>query len=295
MSEDMRAECKNICELCGSPHFEFYRKAKSLYSNDYYDLIRCRRCKLVCVSNKLANEDIHNLYKSDENMVSYFKAKEKNDHILFQTLIKELSTVCKFKSGMKLLDIGCGTGTLLRIAKSQGWDVTGIELNGHAVKYAQETSGLNVIQGSLTDDIFPPESFDLITIIQTLEHIPTPMGVLKTLHKILKKEGMIYVEVPNLNSIFVLANRFLKIKDFSCTIDPTAHLFYFTSKTLNEMLESCGFITISIHAGFNKYLLEILIESPILKKLLSLPYRALYKIYNAFDVGMSLSAVAVKR
>ncbi|NWF75242.1 MAG: class I SAM-dependent methyltransferase [Nitrospirae bacterium] len=290
---------KKICNLCGSISFRLYKRVKSLYSDDWYDLIRCRVCGLVCVSNEISHKDLIDQYRDNENTVFYFKEKEETDKIIFCYLIKEVLQYLKFEPGMRLLDIGCGIGTFLKTAKSKGFHVTGLEPNVQSVTYAKETYGLNIIQGHLQEATFTPESFDLITIIQTLEHVPDPLGALKRSNKILKKKGMIFIEVPNLSNIYCLSNRFLNTRDRSHTFDPTAHLYYFTSMTLKKIVQSAGFSPISIYSGFNQSMLQIFfnrraLSNIFLKNILFVPYRILCRLSNFLKIGMSIRIIAIK-
>src|SRR3990172_2581634 len=148
------------CTLCGGTSFSLYVKARSLYSDKLYDIVRCRKCNLVSTASPPDN--ILGVYINADNFVSYFTDKEERDQAFFSAVINELLHYQKFREGMKLLDVGCGTGAFLRVAKSAGWDVTGIEPNKDAVKYASEKFDLNIIQGALNYDTFGLETFNLI-------------------------------------------------------------------------------------------------------------------------------------
>lgn len=281
------------CNLCGGRSFKLFKKAKSLYSEDFHDVIQCARCGLVCVSD-VDPERVIDVYRNDPNSVTYFLGRQRRDGVLFNSTLKELSNYREFRSGMRLLDIGCGIGTFLNMARSEGWDVTGLEPNVSAAQYAVKTYGLNVIQGTLNETSFPAESFDVVTMIQTLEHVPDPMGVLAIAQKILKRNGLIYIEVPNLHNISFLAGRFLGVKDRVNTMDPTAHLFYFTSGTLKKMVQSSHLVPLLLYSGFNKSMLDMVMRNSFIKRVLSLPYRVLCKITRISRTGLSIQMIGRK-
>jgi len=235
------------------------------------------------------------IYINDENFVSYFNNKEEKDRILFSAAVKEFMKYVKFREGLKVLDIGTGTGTFLRVARHFGWDVTGIWPNRNAANFASEKYNINIIQGALQHDTFPPETFDLITLFQTLEHMPNPMETVLICHNLVKKGGMVLVEVPNLHNLSFLLSKLLNIKGCAQTLDPTAHLYYFTSTTLERMILRANLYPIVRYAGFNKALIDVALRNDTDRKLLSYPYRVMCSLADIFRIGLALTVIAQKR
>ena len=164
-------------------------------------------------------------YVQGDNFVSYFKEKEGWDAVFLKDIACQLSAYFECRSGLKLLDIGCGTGTFLRIVQDMGFDAVGIEPNKKAAEYAADKNHVTALQGTLDDYDFSPETFDAVSLIQTLEHLPDPLKTLSDIRMVLKKGGAVFIEVPNFSNIFFLASRLFGIRDRSMTIDP-AHVSY---------------------------------------------------------------------
>jgi len=98
-----------------------------------------------------------------------------------------------------LLDVGCGSGELLDVARQLGWNAQGIELDHKAVITAR-LSGHRVTEG--TYDLLEQynNEFDCVVCSHVLEHIHEPLELLKLISKVLKKGGTLLLAVPNSKS-----------------------------------------------------------------------------------------------
>jgi len=99
------------------------------------------------------------------------------------------------RSDLKILDVGCGEGDT-SLSLSQFGTVYGLDFNAPFLRMAQDRGLHNVVLGSAFELPFLREAFDLITILDVIEHIQDDVGVLLALKKVLKKDGIIFVSVP---------------------------------------------------------------------------------------------------
>ena len=105
------------------------------------------------------------------------------------------------KSG-KLLDLGCGVGNFLAAARDAGFDVTGIELNHNAVRFAHEYYGLRCVFAIRPEQFratHTSEKFDVVTFFEVLEHQEDPRGFLDVAKDCLAEGGYLALSVPNRN------------------------------------------------------------------------------------------------
>ncbi len=96
----------------------------------------------------------------------------------------------------KLLDIGCGSGSLLRHAK-RWFKCEGVEPSAGAATECRK-QGLEVTNGFFEDVDLPAESYDVVTMYAVLEHVYDPVKVLSKANHILKPNGIVAIKVPKL-------------------------------------------------------------------------------------------------
>jgi SAM-dependent methyltransferase len=136
----------------------------------------------------------------------------------------------------RVLDVGCGTGGNLVTLQQQGWDVHGIEMSGTAVALARERVGDRIHHGTLETAPYADESFDVIFMSHSLEHMFSPVATLERLRGLLRPAGMLVIAVPNVGS--------LEAKLFGkwwVPWDPPRHLYHFEKETLRKVLERAKF------------------------------------------------------
>lgn len=146
----------------------------------------------------------------------------------------------KFRLTNNLLDIGCSNGYFLEVAKKRGWNVFGQEFARECIEVCKN-KGIIIKQGYLEEINFENNFFDVITSFEVIEHINTPNSHTKTIHRILRNQGLFYFTTPNFNSIsrLLLGNKWN-------IIEYPEHLAYFTPRTINHLLYKNGFKKIKI-------------------------------------------------
>ena len=138
------------------------------------------------------------------------------------------------RPGMKVLDYGCGTGVSLLEIQALGGEAYGIEADPN-VRPVAEALGLRIHFGSLDDDPFPGERFDLIVLNQVLEHIPDPLGLLGRLRERLAPGGRLILSFPNAASFYarLFGRRWINWH-------VPYHLHHFTRRSCRELFRRGG-------------------------------------------------------
>ncbi len=167
----------------------------------------------------------------EDIMYDYFYRIE-NKHWWFQSrreiILRLINKYYSKKADCKVLDIGCGTGSMLNYLFSYG-EVQGIDCSKKAIDYSKKKSpNAKVSIGSLPYDL-PREKFDLILSLEVLEHVDKDDEALKSINNILKPEGTFILTVP--------ANQFL----FSAHDRINLHKRRYSLKELKLKLEKAGF------------------------------------------------------
>lgn len=113
-------------------------------------------------------------------------------------------------AGKKILDIACGWGEVLALAKEKGLEVFGIDISKHAIKLARERIGGGNLQVAQAEKLpFKDNTFDYIVCIGSLEHFDSPEKALKEMSRVIKPNGRILIRVPNL---YFLGHIFMAVR-----------------------------------------------------------------------------------
>lgn len=182
-------ETKDPCNLCGG------HKAKLLQRLDKGNAVKCKNCGLIFVDPMPEINDYDEIYGEKYYEGGWrFSKRGYTDPLLQDIQIKgykrELKEVEKFLDGKgRVLDIGCGDGSWLHVAKVNGWDTFGVESSEYSRNIAINKYDLNVIGGTFEEATFPNEYFDLIVMRHLIEHLRTPLQSLEICNRILKRGG----------------------------------------------------------------------------------------------------------
>lgn len=134
----------------------------------------------------------------------------------------------------KIVDIGSGYGLFLKGLAERGYtNLYGCEPNIEAARNLKENFGFRVLNAALGDASLPKEEFDAVTLVAVVEHFTAPIVALRHIYNLLKPGGIFYVNTPNLLDLVLRAgwNKFFKF----------VHTFYFTDKSLKNILRRAGF------------------------------------------------------
>ena len=145
-------------------------------------------------------------------------------------------------SKVRILDIGCGTGSLTLIAnRDKDNDVVGLEPDAERAAAAADR-GLSVVNSELTADFLTEHGpFDAIILADVIEHLPSPTAMVALAASGLKPNGLLFVSVPTVAHWSVRLNLLFGRFDYEeVGIMDATHLRWFTRRTLQEFLEHCG-------------------------------------------------------
>ncbi|MFA5370474.1 MAG: class I SAM-dependent methyltransferase [Sideroxydans sp.] len=135
-----------------------------------------------------------------------------------------------------LLDVGCGGGRFLRRMQKHGWLVAGTDFDEQAAAKVTRRYGIVTHVGDLPQCGLPAESFDAITLSQTIEHLYDPLGTLRECLRLLKPGGLLVMTTPNANS--------LGATEFGANWrgwEAPRHLHLFTVESLSALTRRTGF------------------------------------------------------
>ncbi len=191
----------------------------------------CKNCGLISQDLSFSEKELEKAY-SEGSDKKYFEQLKQREHLF----TRSIQRIEKFINPPgRLLDVGANAGIFLNIARKSGWTVEGIDPSVWSRKEAKRRFGIKVKNIIFENFKEKPGSFDLITMWDVLEHYVDPLAQLKKARVLLKKNGILALTTININSWFS------KLLGSHWTWLIRIHLWYFTHRTLTEMIKKANF------------------------------------------------------
>jgi 2-polyprenyl-3-methyl-5-hydroxy-6-metoxy-1,4-benzoquinol methylase len=246
---------------------------------------RCPSCSLIFAEQGEDNKTVIAYYRD-----RYFDAGAQ-DQISEQRqeiFCYILTVLAKFQKPGSLLDVGCGCGFFLNEAKARGWQVMGVDPSRKSIDYARSLIGEAALCGTI-DDIPADRRFDVIALVNVLDHMVDFRQQLKKIYSLLAPDGILYLRFPNglFHSSVMRLFRILSAERFINSF-LIFHEYAFTPKVIRRCLHDMGFIDIRVlnapltggHLAIGGGTLSRLIRN-ILKRLTW----AMFKFLEVFSMG----------
>ena len=152
---------------------------------------------------------------------------------------------------LSLAEIGCGGGFFLEAARAHGIAVRGVEPAADGAEHARSSLGLDVTTGRFEDvDLRGP--FDAVCAFHVLEHVDDPVTFLERSRGLLAANGVLGLEVPNLDSA-----RARRDRDRWFNLVPDFHLWHFSPASLLRLVTSSGFRPLSVDTAFPRHYFRV--------------------------------------
>ena len=191
------------CIICGSSIL------KSHFRLPYFSVLQCGEYGIMFKSSVLEEdkqEKLEELYNSEKYWGNPQCRAETVDYDvhhkrvrIYRRVLQKLAELSPQKG--RLLDVGCAKGVFLDVARREGWQPIGLEISSFASQYARDNFGLEVFTGTLEEAPWLDASFDVITMLDVIEHSTDPSHVLLQARRLLRAGGILVIEMPNARSI----------------------------------------------------------------------------------------------
>lgn len=241
------------CPLCQG-------KIKFRYTIERFDppfsIYRCESCGLEMQHPLPENPDLYydDGYYTGKSGFSY-RDERRTEHFDDYVLKARLKTIGRYvPPPADFLDVGCSFGAFVRQAGKQGYRARGMDVSSYAVNAARE-SGLDVVRGKPGTGNLAPESQDIITLVEVLEHLENPDSSLKELAAALRPGGLLLLQTANFEGL--QAKR--AGKDYHYYLP--GHLYYYSTRNLESFLKKNGFVQVIFYRGVDFGLRPKLLKS----------------------------------
>lgn len=173
-------------------------------SPDEFLAVRCRRCRLVYLNPRPADDESARVYPDHYHAFQFRPAEYGFVYRVRRRLeARRLLRWCRgLPADARILDVGCGDGFHLGLLREFGeptWTLEGVDADARAVTPAR-AGGLTVHHGEIEALSLPAGVYHLVLLVMTVEHLPDPLGTLKAVARLLAPGGRVVVVTDNVGS-----------------------------------------------------------------------------------------------
>jgi len=222
------------CYLCNSGKFKLLHHDPQSGCS----IAKCTKCSSIYTRKRWKEDDLEKKYSNDSYYTQRCAASWTDLWLGSQKMeLKYIERIAGIKGS--LLDVGCGGGAFVSVARKCGWDAFGIDHSHSGITHAVEHWHLP--QSSVICADFMRYDFgmifDVVTTFHVLEHIYYPLQFLSRVRNIIKEDSLFVTAVPNFGSIDLkISPELMKI-----TVDLPFHVSHFTPESLTRLLHAGGF------------------------------------------------------
>jgi len=219
------------CDLCGGSIFEEISDRDRL-GNELHTAV-CLGCGLVS----------HMPVPSEAEVAEYYAMQYRRDYHN-ETIPSPRRIMRAWKNGERIharlgphlrpgtsvFEVGAGIGCTVKVFEQNGFDAAGAEPNRDFNLFTRERLKANIANTNLFD-LPKAKAHDAVLLIHVIEHFTSPTRALRHIHAMLRDNGLLYIECPNLTAPFATFSRLFHY----------AHIYNFTPRTLADLAAKCGF------------------------------------------------------
>lgn len=225
------------CALCGSVGRSVVMHKAAVIVDRTFEIVRCDDCGHHYVDPRIADDELGQLYDDQyyraggfDTSTNYFApASDYTRRVANDVVDTIASSLDRPLRGARCLDIGCGPGHLLETLHAGGADALGFDDSDAAMRICAERDLETVSQREL-DGL--AGTFDVVTAIEVIEHVPKPDEFLRFLASLLRIGGVAYVQTGNWNTV--------KLVTGTPYVMPEGHIHYFTPPEMRGLFRRCG-------------------------------------------------------
>lgn len=201
--------------------------SKLPYPDRFPRLFECPKCRHAFMHPMPLDKELDDFYAAypDYGSLSPLTIKR------YRELLQNFEP---FRKNNRLLEVGCGHGAFLELARLEGWEVTGTEYSDKSIGVIR-SKGITVYQGELNPSNFSQSSFDVVLSLEVIEHVRCIEQEATAMTQLVRPGGLIYLTTPN---YFSLSRRILQA-NWGVLCYPE-HLHYFNRTSLRKLFDSAG-------------------------------------------------------
>src|SRR5581483_1211248 len=235
------------CRICGS-----FRSSEYLQGRGYR-IVECLDCGLRYVNPQPTNRELQEFYAGFDLESTWRGDGEER----FDRSMRDF--VLRFRESGSVLDVGSSRGNFLIAMRGAGFSVYGVEPSPKNSEFARSANGIDSYTGTIEEFLAAPtrRNFDVVTVLNVIEHVPDPKQVLTGLRELMVNGGLLILGVPDSRFHALVGGTRQKLgfadpfwmntrKHPLVGFDPPAHLCSFEPATISQLAETCGFQVLAV-------------------------------------------------
>jgi SAM-dependent methyltransferase len=233
---------QNTCPLCGQSNGTHYH-CRAFAQGDI-TWVQCSQDDLIYQDPRLDDDSIQALFNSGDyagatktdSGLGYYRYEESEPARLAMGRTKAKMIEARFQPGaLKILEIGCATGSFLQACKERGHSVVGVDVSGQLAQYGINRYGLDIVVGAFENAGLGEAKFNVIVMLGSLSCLNDPVRCFKKMSEVLEPGGIVIFNTPILDG-WVAKLYGKKLWMFR----PSIQVLY-TKTTVRKLLEKTGF------------------------------------------------------
>lgn len=226
------------CYLCGGTERQ---PLGSVHEIAYH---ACATCHHVYADVRLSAEDLAEYYRGGTSYAAQTYAnKDRYQYRAREVATPKVEFVAKYVTSTRRrwLDVGSGNGDMVYVAGQRGFTAQGLEISRDSIEFGKEVFGVD-LRAVHVSELLRTEgagSFDVISFINSLEHVSDPRVQAEACLELLAPGGLLVIEVPNAGSLGAASDLF-----FPHTVlrqmFPVFHIMVFTESSLGYLVDELG-------------------------------------------------------
>ena len=235
-----------MCPICEVEDSQFFYDEER--NDEPVVFVICKKCGLVYQNPRKSYDEFRIYYSEDfrktndvePNIEKYIDSRidvgkqilPLAEMLFYKNLTNMLKSVIFGKRQFKVLDVGCGVGGILVPFQEAGYVCKGIDIPSEYTRIGREQLAVH-IEEVFIDEFETDEKYDIIILSHALEHFLEPLKYLKKINLLLRPNGIVYVEIPDIERPY----DWMPLKYFFML----GHVYYYSSLTLNLLMKKSGF------------------------------------------------------
>ncbi len=223
------------CNLCGK------KLARLIAVENDYQIVRCLSCGLNYLNprpkqvEQEAMIDSQQFQDMNDDVIVDMTEHLKGTRGLLLMAKHRMDIIENYSEVGSLLDVGCGIGHLVKVARDRGWKAIGVEPSADRAAFGRQTFDIPIVESSL-EDFSSSQTFQVISLFNVLSHLRNPLEALKNLVNNLDPDGIMVLRTGNKGEI-ATAEQAAMWKDPWGAPD---HLYWFSDQSIRKLCERLG-------------------------------------------------------